>query len=343
MGVASWKKQSLLLLVFFSLNCFYASAFAQKGRVDRLAVAFYNVENLFDTINEPRKEDDAFTPQGDYRYTSEIYSKKLHNIATVIKGLASDVNGPAIIGLAEVENGKVLKDLCAEKVISKRGYKYVWYDGPDIRGIDVALLYDPKRFSLKSSYPLPVYIHNNISLEHSRDILFVYGLLEGKEIFILVNHWPSRREGKNETTAKREVVAYYNKKVVDSLLKKNPQIPVIIMGDLNDNPTDKSIKQILSASNNKSDGGLFNPWVDIYLSGKGTCRYKQSWQLYDQIIISKNLLNDKGFRYDRVEVYSTPDIRDKYTKQGFPYRSFKGTYWVNGYSDHFPVVMYLVK
>ncbi len=318
---------------------------AQKTNKSYCAVAFYNVENLFDTENEPNKEDDDFTPNGAYHYTNEIYRKKLHNIASVLQGLALNNNGPSIIGLAEVENNKVIKDLCAEPLISKRNYKFVWYDGPDVRGIDVALIYDPKRFIVKHSAAIPVYIPVNGYNEHSRDILFVTGVLNGEEVFVLVNHWPSRREGQSITTGKRLSVAKENKHIIDSLMHAKPGAKIILMGDLNDNPTDESIASGLEATSDRTKN-LFNPWVNVYRSGKGTSRYKRTWQLFDQIIISKPFLNGPQGKwiYDRVEIYNPVILQDKYSKgRGFPYRSFKGTYWINGYSDHFPVMLYMKK
>ncbi|RYE23320.1 MAG: endonuclease/exonuclease/phosphatase family protein [Sphingobacteriales bacterium] len=333
-------KYSILILLLLVILPF--SAIAQKSNIKRCAVGFYNVENLFDTLNEPNKEDDDFTPNGAFKYTNEIYSKKLHNIASVLADMASAVNGPSIIGLAEVENGKVLKELCAEAPIAKRGYKYVWYDGPDPRGIETALLYDPKKFTVKSSRPVSVYINNDGHRERNRDILFVHGILQGSEVYILLNHWPSRRDGKDETADKRSQLAAINKHLADSLATANTTAGVIIMGDLNDNPTDESIRGKLGAKGTAT-AELYDPWADIYIAGKGTCRYKKTWQLYDQIIISKQLFagGTSKWKYDHVEIYNPPMLRDKYTKQGFPYRSFKGTYWINGYSDHFPVLLYL--
>jgi hypothetical protein len=333
------------VLILLCLTIMVADTVAQTKNTKSCAVAFYNVENLFDTVNEPGKEDDDFTPTGACHYTNEIYQKKLYNLASVLKGMALNVNGPAIIGLAEVENDKVLKDLCAEPAISSRKYKFVWYDGPDVRGIDVALLYNPANFVVKASKPIPVYIKANGFVQHTRDILFVCGLLNGEEVFVLVNHWPSRREGQDATADKRRAVAMQNKRIVDSLTLAKPGSKIIMMGDLNDNPVDESIRRDLDATSDKSKE-LYNPWVDVFLSGRGTSRYKQSWQLFDQIIISKTFLSTStaGWKYDKVEIYNPPILQDKFSKgKGFPYRSYKGTYWVNGYSDHFPVMMYLRK
>jgi predicted extracellular nuclease len=345
LNICNRIRDSRVVVMLLFYICTFVNAKAQKAVKKQCAVAFYNVENLFDTDNEPKKEDDDFTPNGAYHYTNELYQKKLYNIASVLHGLALSVNGPSIIGLAEVENNKVLNALCSQAAISKKKYKYVWYDGPDVRGIDVALLYDPASFVVKASMPIPVYVNVNGFREHTRDILFAYGILNGEDVYIMVNHWPSRREGQAATAEKRHAVAVQNKHIIDSLSKAQPDVKVILMGDLNDNPVDESVQVILNATGDKTNS-LYNPWVDVYLSGRGTSRYKQSWELFDQIIISKQFLSaaSTGWKYDKVEIYNPPILQDKFSKgKGFPYRSFKGTYWVNGYSDHFPVIMYFKK
>lgn len=322
--------------------------YAQKEQ-KRVAIAFYNVENLFDTINDPSTDDDAFTPKGAYKYTHEMYRKKLHNIAYVLQQIGAKPNsGPALIGLAEIENGMVLQDLVNEKEIKGSGYKYISYDSPDPRGIDVALLYRSKYFRPLASRPLHVRVESNGHSEATRDILYVTGLLDKDTIHILVNHWPSRREGIGETAPKRAQVALANKHIADSLTKKNPKCRIILMGDLNDDPTDVSVATILGAKAGR-DGiiprGLYNPWTDIYLSGQGSVAYRKKWNLFDQVIVSRTLLHKgPGWKFARAEVFDREFLKTYSGKQqGYPFRSWRGYHWMNGYSDHFPVVLYLEK
>lgn len=306
-------------------------------------VAFYNLENLFDPANDPNRNDDEFTPNGANHYTQEVYRQKLHNLATVIEKLGADANngGAALIGVAEIENDKVLRDLCNQPEIKRRNYKYVWYESPDLRGIDVALLYNPKYFTVVSSKSIPAPFNG---ADKTRDVLFVSGKINGEMVHVLVNHWPSRREGKNKTAPDRAAVAKVNKRIADSLIKKDAKARIIIMGDLNDNPTDNSVMQSLNAKADKLNTAypyLYNPWVNVYRTGRGTAAYNDSWDHFDQIIISSALLKGK-LHYQRNEIFDRPFLKQQSGKyKGYPHRSFSRNRWINGYSDHLPVVIYL--
>src|ERR1044071_4202249 len=189
----------------------------------QMVIAFYNVENLFDTLDDPATDDNAFTPKGAYKYTTDIYRQKLHNTAFVLKWMAESETPPALIGLAEIENAGVLADLANDEQIKNYGYKSLSFDSPDPRGIDVALLYLPSAFKPIRSKPVNAIIDINGHKETTRDILFITGVVEGKDtIHLLVNHWPSRREGKGETAPKRKQVAAVNRRIVDSLMERNP-------------------------------------------------------------------------------------------------------------------------
>jgi hypothetical protein len=335
-------KYCCFLLLFLILGGF--SAAAQKHSAV-YPVAFYNLENLFDPADDPDKNDDEFTPNGSKRYTQAIYQQKLHNLATVIEKLGTDANkdGAALIGVAEIENDKVLSDLCSQPEIKQRGYKYVWYESPDLRGIDVALLYNPKHFTVISSRSIPAPFNG---ADKTRDVLYVSGRLNGEAVHVLVNHWPSRREGKNETAADRATVAKVNKRIVDSLLKKDAKARIIIMGDLNDNPTDNSVMQTLNAKADKTNAAypyLYNPWVSVYRMGKGTAAYNDRWDHFDQIIISSGFFTGK-LQYRRNEIFDKPFLKQQSGKyKGYPHRSFSGHRWINGYSDHLPVLLYLAQ
>ncbi|MCD6063089.1 MAG: endonuclease [Flavipsychrobacter sp.] len=331
-----------ILLLSASSPCF-----AQKPK--QLAIAFYNVENLFDTINDPHTDDDAFTPKGQYKYTANIYRQKLHNTAYVLKQMAetSQAGAPAIIGLAEIENAQVLSELVRNDQIKKYDYKNLSYESHDARGIDVAILYQPKLFKLIDSKPIHLTITNSGHTETTRDILFVTGLLDGKDtMHLLVSHWPSRREGKGETAPKRKQVAAANKRIIDSLMKKNPLSKVIVMGDLNDDPIDESVVNTLNANDGRErikPYTLFNPWLELYNNGKGTAAFQNRWNLFDQIILSRAFMQKgSSWKFSGAEIFNKEFLLTRSGKQqGFPYRSWRGYHWMNGYSDHLPVLLYL--
>lgn len=317
------------------------------------AIAFYNFENLFDTLDDPRKFDEDFTPNGSYHYNTVLYRAKLHNLATVLKQLGTDVtpDGPAIIGTAEIENDRVLQDLVAQPEIRDRHYRFVHFESPDSRGIDVALLYNPKYFSVLRAQAL----YTNISESgeksgNTRDVLYVTGILSGDTIHVLVNHWPSRRGGEAVSASLRSMAARVSKRVIDSLMAINTAARVLVMGDLNDDPTDVSITKVLGAKGDKNKvkpGGLFNPWVSFINKGIGTLAYDDAWNLFDQVMLSSAWLGSRSsahWQYYRAEIFSRDFIKEKFGRyKGYPHRSFDGPNWINGYSDHFPVIVYIVR
>jgi endonuclease/exonuclease/phosphatase family metal-dependent hydrolase len=331
----------LVLIVFASF-----AGCAQKKDTHEIAIAFYNCENFFDIVHNPAKDDEEFTPGGKYHYTQRIYEQKLHNIATVLQNMGGD-DGPAIVGMAEVENSTVLTDLAQQPEIAKRNYKYAWFDGPDPRGINVALLYNPKYFTAISSEPLHVDLSAFEGKSVTRDVLHVYGVLAGDTVDVFVNHWPSRRGGEEASDAKRAAAAQVDKDAINTILKTRPAAKIIVMGDLNDNPTDASITGTLGAKAEQSEvaeAGLYDPWINIYKGGAGTESFRGSWNLFDQVIISGSLLANKNHKlqYEKAEIYRPDFIVDHYKgHDGEPHRSFVGTHWINGYSDHFPVILYL--
>jgi hypothetical protein len=329
------------MLILSMLSCL--PVFAQK-----VAVAFYNCENFFDTQDDPAKEDEEFTPAGKYHYTDNIYRKKLHNIASVIQ-LMGDGQEPAIVGLVEIENNTVLNDLVRQPELSSVGYRYEWFEGPDPRSIDVAMLYDPKRFKVIKSEPLSVDITSTGGKSITRDVLHVHGILLGDTIHVFVNHWPSQRGGEEASEPKRTIAAQVNRKAINAIIARSPNAKVIVMGDLNDNPPAPSIVNALGAKGERtavSGNALYNPWAALYAAGQGTEVYRKKWNLFDQVIISNGLLVNRNnkLHYDRVEIFKPGFIVDTYKgHEGEPHRSFAGTRWINGYSDHFPVILYLAK
>jgi hypothetical protein len=339
----------LLIPIFAALSLAAQSPAAQH---QVMAIAFYNFENLFDTLDDPRKFDEDFTPAGDYHYTVAVYRAKLHNLATVLARLGADVtpDGPAIIGTAEIENDRVLQDLVAQPEIRERRYGFVHFESPDARGIDVAMLYNPKYFKVLRARALYTDISGSGEKGgRTRDVLYVTGILGGDTAHIFVNHWPSRRGGQAASASLRSVAAAVSRRIIDSLIACDANTRVLVMGDLNDDPTDRSITQTLGAEGNirkVRPGGLYNPWVRFIRKGLGTLGYNDSWNLFDQIMLSGGWLRAEGphWRYYRAEIFSRDFLKERFGRyKGYPHRSFDGSTWINGYSDHFPVLVYLVK
>jgi hypothetical protein len=317
-----------------------------------VCVGFYNLENLFDTLDTPGVRDQEYTPTGDKLWTAERYHDKLHNLAFVIADMGSELtqDGPAILGVAEIENRQVLEDLVREPLIASRQYQIVHYDSPDRRGVDVGLLYQPRYFTVIGSQSVnPGIINMDGKPVITRDILHVHGELQGQELHILVNHWPSRRGGEKATRSLRNQAAAVNRAIADSILQSSPEAGILIMGDFNDNPINESIRKELR-SRDKSDrvkpGEFYNPFHAYYKKGLGTLAWRDAWSLFDQILISHTLL-DK--RPDRFYYYKSAVVNRPYLVQpmghyrGYPYRTFDFDEYISGYSDHFPVVSYLVR
>ncbi len=306
-------------------------------------VAFYNVENLFDTEDDPNTFDEDFTPNGKQKWTQERYEQKVKKIAKVIS-LIGDENGAEIIGLCEIENEKVLKDLINDPLLKKYGYNYVHYESPDERGIDVALLYKEPIFKVTSSKNYEA----KLNKDKTRDVLLVSGKLEGEEVHFIVNHWSSRGGGEKESEAKRMVSALVARKIVDDLEAKNPNAKVLLMGDFNDEPFNKSITKGLQAIDNPSIKGkqLFNTLASLEKQGKGTYNYKGDWNMLDQIIINKGFFvannKAKGWRYLDGAIYDEEYLKEEKGKfKGNPFRTYVGTKYLGGTSDHFAIYVHL--
>ncbi len=323
---------------------------AQQKQYKVACIGFYNLENLFDTINDPSiKLNFEFSPESDKHYNTYKYYKHLDNLADVISRIGTDLSpaGLTILGVAEVENRSVLEDLVKRKPIKDRNYQIVHYDSPDFRGIDVALLYQGDGFTLTDSR---VYHFNNPldSTYTSRDQLLVSGLLDGEKIHIIVNHWPSRRGGQKASEPKRVEAARVCRHIVDSLLQNDAQAKIIVMGDLNDDPVDESVVNTLRAKGkvkNMKPGDLYNPMYDLYRKGVGSLAYRDNWNLFDNIIISPALLNDKkGFHFYKANIFNKRFMRNQSGRyKGYPKRTFVGSTFLGGYSDHFPAYMFLIK
>lgn len=335
-------------IILSALFLFALTASAQKLAV--YSFAFYNLENLFDTEDDPtNKGDDDFTPTGAYQWTPEKYRQKLSNMAFVLSKLAREVcpAGPAVIGVSEVENARVLHDLLATSPAKEMGLQVIHFDSPDRRGIDVGLLYNPRLFQVTKTQTYRYRLDSNPDFV-SRDQLLVSGIVAGEPVSIIVNHWPSRYGG-GKSNPLREAAARLTKHIADSVLAADPANKVVIMGDLNDDPKDPSCAKVLGATRKAAEtpaGGYYNPTWALYDKGIGSLYYQDQPCFYDQQIVSWNFLgNDRStLKFWKVEVFNrdfmkTPDGKRK----GYPLRSFEGNRWLNGYSDHFPTLTYFYK
>lgn len=306
-------------------------------------VVFYNVENLFDTKNDPRTDDEDFTPYGYKSWDEERYETKLERIEEAI-GLIG--KPPVLIGLVEVENREVLEDLIDEGKLEDVDYGIVQYDSPDRRGIDCALLYDEDVFKLKQSTKYPVTLPDNPNYL-TRDILYVEGEIGGAEMHVFVNHWSSRREGKRETEHKRIAAAKVLREKVDIILKNDPDANILILGDFNDHPSDKSLETILRAKESgfASEGDLINLLYDEHELGEGTAVHEREWGVIDQIIVSQGLYDGTegvGIEGRDAEILRRNELLYTYSDSGQkPNSTYGGRKYYGGYSDHLPVYIIL--
>lgn len=320
-----------------------------------LTVAFYNLENLFDPFDDPSKYDERSPMMElDPSKRKVVYQKKLQNLSFVLSKVGVEVaeNMPAIIGVCEVENRQVLEDLIRQPSLRDNNYGVIHFNGPDERSIDVALLYQKSLFRpiSSSSYSVVMYDdEDSKDRDYTRDQLLVTGLLDGDKMHFIVNHWPSRSGGQSGSEYKRLAAAAVNKRIIDSLQTIDPYAKIMTMGDFNDNPYDKGIKKILGAKGKKKLvelKDLYNPYEAMQKNGVGSGAYRDGWDLFDQIIISKPFLKKEynSYRFYRAFVYN-PDYlltpRGEY--RGYPFRSFSNGEFTGGYSDHFPVYLYLIK
>lgn len=333
------------------------SAYSQeKKNYKSVCIAFYNLENLFDTIDDPNKNDEEFLPNGKNRWDANKYLYKLDQMSSVITQIGGPHvpgdpvmnGGPAVIGVSEIENIGVLEDLCATDVMKKSKYRPVLIEGPDRRGVDVGLLYREDMFELKSTNSFRLYTDNENFF--TRDQLLVSGTIDGEMMHFIVVHWPSRRGGEKRSASLRAAAADLARHIVDSICTVDPQAKIFIMGDYNDNPTNKSVTAHLKAAPTEAEAletGLLDPMYQMFKKdGYGSNAYRDSWSLFDQIVVSKGLL---GKDFSSFKLYKTRIFNKKFLCQkegsfsGYPLRTFVGTTFQGGYSDHFPVYMFLIK
>ncbi len=336
--------KKIFLIILSLLLLWHISA---QPNSNYLRLMFYNCENFFDTKDDPDKWDEQFTPEGVKHWTEKKYWTKVNHIGQVILAVGG-LKPPEIVGLCEVENRAVLEDLVHKSPIKPFNYQIVHYESPDHRGIDVALIYRPDRFRVDTSYPIPVIFPRDMG-KPTRDILYVRGTTPWNDtLHIFVNHWPSRFGGHMETDPKRLFVARLLRSKVDSLLNRNPRAYIVIMGDLNDFPTDISLTQGLHPRTDFDTiitKDIYN--ISYYLQetrGLFSHRFHGEGGILDQIIVSGALLDKKGNLYtdkDLAGIFSSPFLLEKDPEYpGYrTNRTYIGMKYHGGYSDHLPAYL----
>lgn len=308
-------------------------------------VAFYNVENLFDTIDTPGVNDSEFTPESKKVWNTGRYHRKLENISSVIAelGREAQVEAPAVMGLAEVENKRVVEDLVSSIPLERFNYRIIHKDSPDKRGIDLALIYRPGYFKPKHTRFVPLHIQDEEGEPiPTRDILVASGKFAGKKLHFIVCHWPSRYGGQERSIPLRIAAAEVTRSIVDSLRTEDPASYIVVMGDLNDDPIDTSVKDYLKAGlfpQPAQSDSLYNATASIFLKGRGTLCYRGKWNLFDQFILSPNFLSSRKGHLRLIEtgVFNKPFLwQQDGDYRGYPFRTFVGNWYHGGYSDHFP-------
>lgn len=335
----------------FIVICSINEAVAQNKKFKVHTVAFYNLENLFDTKDDPKINDEEYTPaQG---WTDAKYQQKLRNLERVISEIGTSEqqnNSPVILGVCEIENRDVLEDLIKMPKLAAKDYGIVHYDSPDGRGIDVGFLYQKKHFTPTSSINIPLMITNidgSGKRVYTRDQLLVTGYLDGEEMHFIINHWPSRSGGEKRSSPYREAAGKLNRKIMDSLIAINPNAKIMTMGDLNDGAYNKSVKVGIGAKLKKSElkepRDIFNPFEQMAKDGHATLFYRDSGDIFDQIMVSEQYISEdfSSFRYWKAGIYNKPYmIQQTGQYKGYPLRNSPSE---PGFSDHFPVYVYIIK
>ncbi len=345
------------LYTFITFSFLIVSAIVSQSKEKKYhirTIAFYNLENLFDTINDVTINDEASPIMELKANRSEVYWDKIDKLSSTIAQIGADRSNtsPAIIGVSEVENLSVLEDLVKSKHLIKKEYGIIHYDSPDKRGIDVALLYQKKYFKPVFHEAFNPNIYKDNFKVYTRDQLLVSGYLDDELIHLIVNHWPSRSGGEAKSSPLREKAAYQNTKIIAQIREKDPKAKIFSMGDFNDDPTNASFKEVLKTKSNKNEVGetdIYNPYENMFKKGFNTLSYRDNINLFDQILISEPLL-DKGEKdYSTYKMFKAMIFNKRFLTikkgqyKGYPFRSFSNGGYTGGYSDHYPVYMYLIK
>lgn len=304
-------------------------------------VAFYNIENLFDLRDNKFTNDGDFLPESVKRWTHKRYKNKLRKLGFAISNIGQQETGkhPAIVGLAEVENARVLKDLLDSKHLDDLGYDYVHFNSLDERGIDVAMIYDTNVFKPLHTETFSVsLIDENNMPDYTRDILLVGGHLDGENMYFIVNHWSSRREGQKETEFKRLAASEKVSEIISSITQNDEDAKILVLGDFNDSPQNDSIKRLVE------DHSLFNPFETLRSFTRGTVKHKRQWFVFDQILISTSFFKSTKnlFEFFKANIFDADFLKlFNGPFKGAPFRTYVGKKYKGGYSDHFPVYVVL--
>ncbi len=346
------KNTTYFLLTFLLFLCISSGAqtLDKNKKYNSAAVGFWNVENFYDTLNDPLKSDEEFLPEGKNLWDGKKYRTKIDHVSDVISQLATDAtpDGVAIMGLCEIENLTVLKDIVKAPKLAARNYKIVHVEGPDARGVDVALLYNPKYFKVTSFHSYHLTLVTD-SMHTTRDQLLVSGKLLGEDFHFIVCHWPSRSFGEMASQPNRIAAAKLGRKIIDSILKAEPTAKIILMGDLNDDPKDVSIRKYLNTTGKIKEVKaplLFNAMENHYKKGVGTLAYNDAWNLFDQQIMTPSLIKEdfKDLQFYVSRVFNNSMVLETEGKfKGYPKRTFSGGAYTAGYSDHFAVFSVFLK
>lgn len=339
-------KNVLLLSAFLVLLTFTGTA--QKSKL--ATIAFYNTENLYDTIDQPNVDDTEFTPGAPSKWNTVRYQLKIQHISEVLSKIGVEQVGemPLAIGLAEVENRGVVEDLIHSTALKSANYGIVHFDSPDKRGIDVALIYRQDLFKVTATHTAPLKI-DSLPKFSTRDQLVVSGIFDNKPLHFIVNHWPSRSGGEARSVALRNAAARLCRSLADSLMEIDPKAKIIIMGDLNDDPTNESITKYMKAKSSKHAThrrDLFDPMIKLFSDGNGTLEYRGKWNLFDQFLVSSGLVNapKKEYHFSAGMIYKESYLLEQVGQyKGSPWRTYAGTKYLGGYSDHLPSYILIEK
>jgi len=342
-------------LLFLSLFVCLSTSSQNKGKKYKIrTLAFYNLENLFDTINNVNKNDEASPIMELKGNKSKVYWDKINKLADVISQIGKDKanTSPSIVGVSEVENRAVLEDLVKTDILKSKQYQIIHYDSPDQRGIDVALLYQPRYFKPVHHEPINPNIYTNGYKLYTRDILLVSGYLDDEMIHVVVNHWPSRRGGEQKSRPLREKAAYKITQLIEKLKEQEENPKVFIMGDFNDDPINSSFKNVLKTKADKEEvgvGDIYNPYEKMFKNGINSLGYRDNINLFDQIMFTSPAVDSGSndfstYKMFKAAVFNKRFLISKKGKyKGYPFRSFSFSGYTGGYSDHYPVYLYLIK
>lgn len=346
-------KHLIAIIVLLALGTGVKAAAQSPGRN---TIMFYNVENLFDTIPDPDTRDTEFIPDGAKKWNTHKYNLKMANLEKVFYSVArANRDFPAVIGVSEVENRSVLEDIVALDKLAPAAYRIVHFDSPDLRGVDVGFMYRADRFHLEGSYAHPVTMEE-LPDWRTRDILAMWGTMDGEPFYFMVSHWPSRLGGQKASEPRRKRAAEVTRAVIDSVLTVNPATKVVVMGDFNDDPSNESVAEVLGGRRKIKDlqpGEMFNPFFEMFKQGHGTLAYQDGWNLFDNIVVSENFVGAAAGSWRIVKTDANPFYGNifragfLFQKEGqfknYPLRTFVGNNFQGGYSDHLPVYIVIEK